>query len=144
MAINTGKVVTGGLAAGLVMNVCDFVSNTYLMAPAFKADMDALNPALMTNMESAGTMMMVKFVVLDFIFGLLLVWTYAAIRPRFGAGVGTAVKAGLLIWLVSGLTWYFTVVMGLFSMGFFVKSFAFSLVTMLLSAYVGAMLYKEE
>ena len=144
MAINTGKVVTGGLAAGLVMNVCDYVINTYIMAPAFKADMDAINPALMTNMETAGTTMIMKFVVLDFIFGLLLVWTYAAMRPRFGAGVGTAVKAGLLLWLVSGLTWYFTVVMGLFSMAFWTKSFALALVTMLLSAYVGAMLYKED
>ena len=144
MAINTGKVVTGGLAAGLVMNVFDFLFNKFIMADAFKANMDALNPTLMTKMEEMGTGLLVKFILVDFILGIIVVWTYAAIRPRFGAGAGTAIKAGLLVWLISGLTWYFTVVMGLFSTGFFIKSFLLSIVTMVASAYVGAMLYKEE
>ena len=144
MAINTGKVITAGLAAGLVMNVCDFVFNTYIMADAFKTDLDALNPALMTNMESAGMSLLVKFVILDFIFGILLVWTYAAIRPRFGPGVVTAMRAGLLIWAVSGLTMAFVAVMGIFSMGFYITSFALSLITMLASAWVGGKLYTEE
>ena len=82
--------------------------------------------------------------MLDFIFGLLIVWTYAAIRPRFGAGAGTAIKAALLVWLVSALTWYFTVAMGVFSMGFFMKRAVLSLVTMVIAGYVGAMMYKEE
>ena len=142
MAINMGKVVTGGLVAGLVMNICDFLTNTYIMAAGFKTEMDALNPALMAKMEGGSAI--AKFVVLDFIFGLLIVWTYAAIRPRFGAGAGTAIKAALLVWLVSALTWYFTVAMGVFSMGFFMKSAVLSLVTMVIAGYVGAMLYKEE
>jgi len=142
MAINMGKVVTGGLVAGLVMNICDFLTNTYIMAAGFKTEMDALNPALMPKMEGGSAI--AKFVVLDFIFGLLIVWTYAAIRPRFGAGAGTAIKAALLVWLVSALTWYFTVAMGVFTMGFFMKSAVLSLVTMVIAGYVGAMMYKEE
>ena len=142
MAINTGKVITGGLAAGVVLNVFDFLTNTYIMADKFKTEMDALNPALMPKMMATSTT--VSFIVLDFVFGLLMVFTYAAIRPRFGAGVGTAIKAGLMMWAISGVTWYFTVAMGFVSMNFFVMSAAISLVTMSAGAYVGAMLYKED
>jgi hypothetical protein len=31
-----------------------------------------------------------------------VVWLYAAIRPRFGAGPATAVRAGLAFWIVAG------------------------------------------
>ena len=142
MAINTGKVVTGGLAAGLVMNVCDFVINNYIMGAAGKAEMTALNPALVDKMATGSTI--ATFVVLDFIFGLIIVWTYAAIRPGFGAGAGTAIKAGLLVWALSALTWYFSAAMGMFSVGFWAKNALLGIVTTLLGAYVGAMLYKEE
>ncbi len=142
MAINTGKVVTGGLAAGAVMNVCDFVNSTYIMGAAMQAEMDALNPALMAKM--AGTSTMVTFLVLDFLYGIALVWTYAAMRPRFGAGAGTAMTAGILVWAISAMTWFMIVAMGLFSLSFWIKMACIMLVIMLLSAYVGGTLYKEE
>ena len=142
MAINNAKVITGGLAAGLVLNILDFLSNMFVMANSFKTELDALNPALMAKMEEPAAMG--ALIALDFVLGLLLVWTYAAIRPRFGAGAGTAVKAGILVWAISATTWFFTVAMGFFSAGFFVRSAALSLVAMLISAYVGAMLYKED
>ncbi|MEQ1689671.1 MAG: hypothetical protein ABMA00_00180 [Gemmatimonas sp.] len=142
MGINTGKVITGGLAAGVVMNVFDFVTNTYIMAERFKTEMDALNPALMPKMMETSTT--ITFVALDFVYGLLLVLTYAAIRPRFGAGVGTAIKTALLVWTIAGTTWYFTTAMGMISMGAFAMMSVISLVTFLAAAYVGAMLYKED
>ena len=37
----------------------------------------------------------VLMVVLIFLVGILLIWLYAAIRPRYGAGPGTAVLAGV-------------------------------------------------
>ena len=87
-SINTGKVVAGGLLAGLVANAFDFVTNTYLLAPDWQALATAHNmdPAAMTSPAVAGT-----WIAIDFLFGILLVWTYAAIRPRFGAGAKTAI-----------------------------------------------------
>ena len=142
MGINTGKVITGGLAAGVVMNVFDFVTNTYIMAERFKTEMDALNPALMPKMMETSTT--ITFVALDFLYGVLLVLTYAAVRPRFGAGAGTAIKTALLVWAIAGTTWYFTTAMGMVSMGAFAMMSVISLVTFLAAAYVGAMLYKED
>ena len=33
--------------------------------------------------------MIIWFVILSFGFAFVMVWTYAAIRPRFGAGINT-------------------------------------------------------
>ena len=141
MAMNTGKVVVGGLVAGLVMNVIDYVTNTYVLATQMKAEMDKLNPSLMTNMEGSNTM--ITWIVLDFVLGILLVWTYAAIRPRFGAGPKTAVYAGLLFWLVGGVLWASLAAAGFWSWSFFAMVGCAFLVNMVVSAVAGAAPYKE-
>ena len=76
-SINTGKVIVGGLAAGVVLNAIDFVSNMYILADRMKTDLDKLNPALWTNMNDMSKLP--GFLATDFVFGILLVWTYAAI-----------------------------------------------------------------
>ena len=140
-SINTGKVIVGGLAAGVVMNVIDFASNMYILADRMKADFDKLNPVLWTNMNDMSKLP--GFLATDFVLGILLVWTYAAIRPRFGAGAGTAMKAGLLIWLTGTSIAYYLMLAGLFSTGTFLYMSCLSLVNFLVSAWVGAKLYSE-
>lgn len=140
-AINTGKVVIGGLAAGVVMNVIDFVTNMYILGDRMKADLERVNPMLWASMNDMGKMPM--FLATDFVIGIVLVWLYAAIRPRFGPGPATAMKAGAALWIVgTSIIYYFTVA-GMFSMGTFAYSSALSLVNVLLSAWVGAKLYSE-
>jgi hypothetical protein len=48
-------------------------------------------------------MMLTWLVLITFALGLLAVRTYAAIRPRFGAGPKTAIRAGLAVWAMSFL-----------------------------------------
>ena len=109
-SINIGRVVTGGLVAGVVANVVDFVTNNYVLAADWQAWAAAHNidPAGFRSMPVAGA-----WVVVDFMFGLLLVWTYAAMRPRFGPGVQTAVFAGLVIYLAPTLVLAGFTMMGL-------------------------------
>lgn len=38
-----------------------------------------------------------SFAIITLLFGVVLIWIYAAIRPRFGAGPRTAVVAGLTV-----------------------------------------------
>ena len=140
--MNTQKVIVGGLAAGVVTNVIDFIANGFILQGTFKAAMDKLNPALSANMMNAGTL--VGTVIIDFVLGLLVVWTYAAIRPRFGPGAKTAVYAGLLIWLAGGTAWALLTVLGLFTWGVFFAGAIEALISVVAGAYVGAMLYKEE
>jgi hypothetical protein len=141
MAINTGKVVTGGLAAGVVLAVLDFLVNGLLLAGANRAAMTALNPTLAESMESGGTM--VVFIITDLVFGLLLVWTYAAIRPRFGPGPKTAVLAGLQVWFVAFLLYFSMTTMGMWTWGYLATASVAMVVIMLIGAVVGGMLYKE-
>jgi hypothetical protein len=141
MAINTGKVVVGGLVAGVVANAVDFVTNNYVLLADWQAWATAHNvdPAALTSGPVATT-----WVVVDFLFGLLLVWTYAAMRPRFGPGIQTAFFAGLAIYLGPTFVLFGFTMMGMMTMAMFVKGSCAALVSTFGAAIVGAAIYKEE
>lgn len=92
--INMRKVIIGGLVAGVVMNVIDTVTYGVVLKDDLTAAMTAMNRPVMTNAQIPW------FVFLDFVAGVFMVWLYAAMRPRFGAGPGTAVKAGVAGWFL--------------------------------------------
>jgi Na+-transporting NADH:ubiquinone oxidoreductase subunit NqrB len=142
MAINTQKVLIGGLVAGAVMNVIDFVTNTYILGARAKAESDAFKPGLADQMMSGKAV--ASYIVMDFILGILLVWTYAAIRPRFGPGIRTATYAAGLFWILTGIFYSGYMHMGMMSAGLW-WTFAFiGLVNYLLSAWAGAKFYTED
>ena len=81
--INLKGVIIGGLVAGVVLNIVDFILFTVILKDEMAAMMQAMGkPATMAT----GTIVWFTFV--DFLFGIFLVWVYAAIRPRYGAGPG--------------------------------------------------------
>jgi hypothetical protein len=141
MAINTQKVLIGGIAAGVVMNVIDFISNTYVLGARMKAESDAFKPGISDLMMTGSAI--ASYIVVDFVLGILLVWTYAAIRPRFGPGIKTAFYAAALFWVLVAISMSGYLHMGMMSAGLW-WTFAFiGLVNFLLSAWVGARLYSE-
>ncbi len=142
MAINKQKVLIGGIAAGVVMNIIDFISNTYILGARMKAETDAFKPGLADQMMSSSTM--VSYIVMDFVLGILLVWTYAAIRPRFGPGAKTAVYVAVLFWLLAGIFLSGYLHMGMMSSGLWWSFAIIGLVNFLVSAWVGARIYSEE
>jgi hypothetical protein len=78
-----------------------------------------------------------------FLCGIVLVWLYASIRPRYGPGPKTAVIAGLTIWLITRLAfaaWWFT---GLYSFGVVAASAVGGLVAAVAGGLAGCALYKE-
>lgn len=138
--INLGKVLVGGLVAGAVMNVCDFVTYTIILVADFQANALQLHldPAAMTSPAA-----MTTFITGDFLFGIVLVWSYAAIRPRFGGGPRTAIYAALTLFAAVTVATFGLSVMGMIPIALFVKSSIFSLVTTILATVVGAWLYTE-
>src|SRR6267154_283341 len=80
-----------------VLNVIDTVLYGVVLKAQMAAAMQALGKPPMSNAQIPW------FVFLDFVAGVFLVWLYAAIRPRFGAGPGTAAKAGVAAWFVGSL-----------------------------------------
>src|SRR5260370_10454523 len=95
--INMQKVLIGGLIAGVVLNVIDSVLFGVLLKDQMAAAMTSINRPAMTNAQIPW------FVFLDFVAGVFLVWLYAAIRPRFGAGPGTAAQAGVAAWFLGSV-----------------------------------------
>ena len=136
--INLGRVVLGGLLAGVVMNVFDWLFYGVWLKNDFAAAMQALGkPGSMDNLVP-------WFVFLDFLYGIVLVWVYAAIRPRFGAGVKTGVVAGLAVWvLISLLHAMGEAPMGMFPQRLFVLGVVVALFQLPIATAVGAYLYKE-
>lgn len=136
--INFGKVITGGLVAGLVMNVLDFVLNNYLM----KSQFDAVNVA--RNIDPAVAEAAIPaYIVIDFLFGLLAVFTYAAIRPRFSPGPNTAVIAGAILGVAGSLVAASFTAGGFFPWSVWTMASAISLVNCCLGTVAGAALYSE-
>jgi len=138
--INGGRVVIGGLAAGVVMNVIDAVGNGVLLAGQWKAESDQLDPGLVAKAAASST---VGWIVVDFLMGLLIVWLYAAIRPRFGPGPMTAARAGLFAWLVAHAFYFSYVFMGFFSFRLIAASSGAGLIAAIAGAYLGGRLYQE-
>lgn len=91
--INYARVILGGLLAGVVFTIGEFLLNALILGDQWEAFM--IERGLPE--ETASTMLM--YIVFNFALGIVLVWLYAAIRPRFGPGPRTAVIAGLFIWL---------------------------------------------
>jgi hypothetical protein len=142
MAINTGKVLIGGVVAGVVMNAIDFVTNMYIVGDRMKAETDAFKPGLSDQMMSTNTM--ISYIVMDFVLGIALIWTYAAIRPRFGPGIKTATYAALLFWILAGIFLSGYLHMGMMSSGLWFTFAFLGLVNFLLSAWAGAKFYTED
>jgi hypothetical protein len=83
-------------------------------------------------------------ILMNLIIGFLLVWTYAAIRPRFGPGANTAIYAAVLFWILGGIFNSGYLVMGMMSKGLWWTFAAVYLVCLIISSIVGASVYKEE
>ena len=140
MAINTGKVISGGLLTGFVYNVFDMLWNfTVLQADglAMAARLN-LNPAVVTDFSYQ-----IPWIVIDFVLGLLTIFIYAGFRPRFGPGPKTAVIAGFMVW--TAITSIFC---GLASMGVFTEVMAIKVsllttVNVVVGSIAGAWAYKE-
>lgn len=136
--INVRRVILGGLVAGLVANAFDFVITSYLMANEFTSMLARLNVS-----EAAMRRWIGLFAAADFIWGILLVFTYAAIRPRFGPGPRTAVVSGVILWLAFAIAVFILMAIGLHTPQSYLKSSGLYLVSAVASSLVGAALYKE-
>ena len=136
--INVGRVILGGLLAGLVINISETILNLVVVAK----DMEDAFRAL--NMPPLGTGPIMGFVASSFVLGIAIVWLYAAIRPRFGAGPKTAVIAGVAVWFFAYLYSSFAMaLMSLFPAKVMVITTLWGLPEVIIASVAGAALYQE-
>lgn len=146
MAVNMNrqKVLIGGLAAGVVLAFIDFLSNGVILADRMRADGNAFKPGFGDQMMAMSGSQIAVYVFFDFIIGILLVWTYAAVRPRFGPGARTAMYVALLFFVFGMILTYGYKETGMMSPGLWWTFSLIWLVNLLLASMVGGRVYSEE
>lgn len=137
--INVGRVLLGGLLAGAVLNIGEFLLNGVVLAKQMAEEFRRLN----LPTEPSGKFIAIA-VAMTFILGIAIVYLYAAIRPRFGSGIKTAICAGLIAWFFAVL--YVGVIngaLGLYSTNLALIGILWGVVEYVVGAIAGAWLYKE-
>jgi hypothetical protein len=138
--INVGRVILGGIVCGIVTDILGFLVDGLMLGPRWNAGMQALGRPELTSGQ------LVWFNLIGIVTGLFAIWLYAAIRPRFGPGVKTAICAGVAVWIIGALlpNFGFMYVDGLFSKHLTLYTTLGSLVEIVVATIAGAALYKED
>jgi len=84
--INLGRVILGGIVAGFIINLFEYVLNGIVLAGQWTDLMTSL------NRPQLGMNEIVVFNIMSFVLGLAAVWTYAALADAqsFVSGIFTS------------------------------------------------------
>ena len=137
--IDVGRWIGGGTAAGAVIWLLE-AAGSLLWS-------DEMGRAVAAHdlVPATGVGAIVLTLAASLAAGLILVFFYAAARPRFGAGPGTAVLVAVVLWVavyVLSLVGYGLI--GVFPPGLLAAWGAAGLVEMVLAGLLGGWIYREE
>jgi hypothetical protein len=136
--INWARVILGGLFAGVIVNLSEFLVNGVLLSRDWQAAMEALGRS--TPPKS----FLAILVTWGFLAGISIVWLYAAARPRFGPGPKTALLTGFAFWFFSyALPSFGQLAFGLFPRHLVAIGALAGLVEVIIASLAGAWLYQE-
>jgi hypothetical protein len=139
--INWAKVFLGGLLAGVIINIGEYLFHAVLFKDQVAEMMRSLGKDPATVMTGNA---IVIWNILGFLAGIGAVWGYAAIRPRFGAGAKTAAIAGVAVWYFSRFLGAIGEMnMGMASQKMIMTGLVWGLVELILATIAGAWAYRE-
>ncbi len=137
--INIGKMVVGGIVAGLVINIGQTIIHVFLFADQSAALMESMGLASEPTGGQIGMYWLIGFIV-----GMATIKIYVGFRPRFGAGVGTAIKAGVVAFTLAELVPALgNSASGLLSFGGYLPFMIGTLVLVVGGGVAGAAVYTE-
>lgn len=138
MNINFGRVILGGLVAGLVLNIGEFLLNEVL----FVQQMEEMFRRL--NLPRPGASFIATAIGVTFLLGIVIVWLYAMIRSRFGPGPKTAIVAAFVAWFC---VYFYCGILQSMLFGLpatlMLMGMVWGIVEYILAAVAGAWLYRE-
>jgi hypothetical protein len=137
--INFGRVLLGGLVAGVILTIGEYVINDLVLAKQMAETLRRF------NVPKPGNNFIIAATVMTILLGILLVWLYALIRARLGPGPKTAVVAAIILWfsvyvytgVINGML--FQIPMNLMLIGF-----VWGFVEYIVAALAGGALYSES
>ncbi|HUG40710.1 MAG TPA: hypothetical protein VMM12_09500 [Longimicrobiales bacterium] len=137
--INLTRVLLGGLAAGIVINLGEFVLWGVILEQQYTAMMATFGLA-----ETSWAM--AAYIIGSLVLGVALAFTYAAIRPRFGARWQTGVVAAGVIWVAGvalPMIWNGAIGIGV-GAGATLLALVWTAVELSLAAVAAAWVYQEQ
>jgi len=137
-SINVPRVILGGLVAAFICNISGFTVGGLFLVAEVNAFFDEL------GRRPAPMQMLITHIGIRLLMGLVCIWLYAAIRPRFGPGPRTAMIAGLALFMIG----YFPLGLLLLELGLYtvrttIIALLWSLGEALLMTVAGASIYRE-
>jgi hypothetical protein len=136
--INMARVLLGGIVAGFIINVVEGLMNGWY----FKAEWAEAAKAI--GRAEVSVKQIVAFNVWGFAAGILAIWLYAAIRPRFGAGPKTAMCAGLIVWILAfAMANGMMAFLHIYPLWLLLTITAVAVPELLIASVAGAAIYKE-
>lgn len=135
--INWGRVLLGGIVAGVVIDLVNYVVNSYVWAQQNNELMKRLNIQLRPHAIPI-------FLIEGFLLGIAAIWAYSVARPRYGAGPKTAVITALGVWFIGSFiptldNW----ASGILRSRTACEGALVGLITIVVASLIGASLYKE-
>jgi hypothetical protein len=137
--INFGRVLLGGLVAGMILTIGEYLINDVILAKQMAETYRHL------NVPKPGNHFIIAATVVTILLGILLVWLYALIRTRLGPGPKAAVVAAIILWF--GIYVYGGVIYGMLfqiPMNLMLIGFAWGFVEYIVAALAGGALYSES
>lgn len=131
-------VLLGGVAAGLIILVGEYLLNAILLGDLW-ADLRASFgiPVASNSQYAIGG-------ILTLSYGVVLIWLYAAMRPRFESDTGTALVAAATFWFIAYVLFLLSVwANGFVTIEIAAFSIAWGVVEVPVAALVGARIYRS-
>ena len=139
--IHNKGVLVGGLIAGAVLSMSDVLLYGSVLKGPMEAAWKAAGRPTVPDLQRFELPASIFF---DFVVGIVLMWLYAAIQPRFPAGIGTAVRTGLVAWFLAAVLCAAFMFQGVMPLGIMNITILVLLVEYPLAVVLGAKLYTDS
>ena len=137
--ISIKRMLLGGLLAGLVICLGEYIVGWLILGEQWA---EVLAEA---GTGELGAIQIASLAIIALLYGIALIWIYAAIRPRFGPGPKTAIIAGLTMWVVAYfLVCAYVIVIGAYPAGLLIAAAVWGLFELPIAAVAGAWFYQES
>jgi hypothetical protein len=138
--INVGRLILGGIVAGIVGDLLDYPVDGIWLAKMWNRQLGSWGLGPFSGSQFGW------FMAFGIIIGLVSIWIYAAVRPRLGPGVKTAIYVGVAVWIIAFLLPNFALmwVTHFFNGHLTAYTTLGALVETVVGTIAGAALYKED
>ncbi|NIO28640.1 MAG: hypothetical protein GTO29_08815 [Candidatus Latescibacteria bacterium] len=139
--ISIGRVILAGFVASLVFLFVEIVLEGSVQLIFGVSETELMREARMTL--PSGTLYYVVTIVYLYMVCTLIMWVYAAIRPRFRSRLHAGLVTGMIFWLFVVLFLVNYSNIGLYPLKLGLLGMGFNLVEIPAAVIVGSLVYKE-